>query len=77
MTECKHAELKAEWNDNTECYQHIITCKLSKKPCQGTDGVCVKFEAIPEPQEKKVAKKKTQTAEAEEKLEETQEELAL
>jgi len=44
--ECKHAVLVDEFDNNIGCYQERKKCTLSKQNCQGTEGVCSKFEPM-------------------------------
>lgn len=64
--ECKHSKTEDLWNDDGGFYQKIDTCTLSKKRCQGSEGVCSEFEA----KEEKVKEEVKKMPEEQEKPEE-------
>jgi len=74
--ECKHVYTEDEYDENLSCFHKVTLCKLNKKPCQGTEGVCSKFEGIEEkkmPEEEKPGEETEEEEEEEPKAEEPEE----
>lgn len=61
---CIHEYEESDWNENMNCYQRLKKCKLSKLMCQGSDGICSRYEEAEKPKEE-VKEEQVETQEAE------------
>ena len=72
--ECKNQYEEDVFDENLGCFHKDVFCKLNKKSCRGSEGVCSKFEAIEKKVEEKVEKMAKETIEEDEEAEEEGEE---